>query len=176
MAENNQKTLVLWTEAEDQILRDGIEQRKTAFQIADSLPGRSREGVRHRKFMLGLVRKPLPMSELKWSAEEDAILTQGSVEKWPPKKLIEMLPKRLPGAIYYRARNLKLSPLTIKYQDKRTGTTKLERAQQGRPKQWDEAMADWAERTCLTCGITFVSWGKGNRMCINHRNMSTGMD
>lgn len=47
-----------WTKEEDQILRDQVAAGKTAEQIADSLPGRSKEGVRHRRMSLKIKGRP----------------------------------------------------------------------------------------------------------------------
>lgn len=165
-----------WTKEEDQILRDQVAAGRTAEQIADSLPGRTKEGVRHRRVSLGIKGRPKAHNALIWENGDDDLLRQGAAEKWPMHKYLEMMPTRSKNAIYFRGRHLGLPPITIKYNETRTPEQIRERQERYRPKQWDEIMADWAERKCLSCGVMFRSWGKGNRLCNVHRNMSTGMD
>ena len=165
-----------WTEDEDKILRDGINARKRFVDIMDDLPGRTKEGLRHRKIALGMLERSKPLTDLKWETADDAVMRRGAEEKWDQATFLAALPHRSKNAIYYRAQHLKLGPISVKYQEVRDAQILRERQRLNRPKQWDELMADWAERTCLTCGVTFMSWGKGNRMCADHRNMSMGMD
>jgi len=176
MAEKKRTNFLAWTAEEDKILADGVAAGKTTYEIAELLPHRTREGVRHRKVHLNLRGKPQVHNALKWKEEEDAIIRQGAAENWPMEKYLEALQNRTQNAIYYRAKALELPPIKVKYHETRSAEFLRKRQQINRPKQWDEMMADWAERKCLTCGVMFMSWGKGNRLCIAHRAMSMGMD
>lgn len=170
------KPTVLWTPEEDEILKKGITDGRTMADILTDLPQRTKEGLRHRKEMLGLTQKSLALERLKWSSGDDDILRRGAAEKWDKETMLRELPRRSENAIYYRAKELRLGPISIKYKESRDRKVLVKRQRIERPRQWDELMADWDDRTCLACGIKFRSWGKGNRLCPTHRTMSTGMD
>lgn len=165
-----------WTKEEDEVLRQGVADGKTAEQISEMLPHRSTEGVRHRRMALKIKGKPIAHNALKWSNGDDDIIKQGAAEKWPMEKYLEMMPTRTRNAIYFRSKHLGLPTISVKYSEGRTPEQIRQRQQANKPRQWDEMMADWDDRKCLMCGKMFRSWGKGNRLCADHRNMSMGMD
>jgi hypothetical protein len=112
----------------------------------------------------------------KWTAEEDLILRTGIMMGMKLVAIGHKLPGRSRDAIRGRKKALGLVQKTGPKVKKVLAQVPEEPVKRPRFVNYDERNADWAKRTCLFCGVTFDSWGVGNRLCHYHRNLSTGID
>jgi len=116
----------------------------------------------------------------KWTPSEDAMLRDASAQGWSVEKTLDLLPGRSVGAIVRRMDNLDI-PGTTKFRRierlSMSPEAKLRRAQYDKEKSaayhkaaYSQPEAQYKERHCLKCRKRFMSWGPGNRLCVEHRH------
>jgi hypothetical protein len=151
----------LWTPQEDQILIDAGG-KLTIAQLNELLPARRADAVYKRCRRLGVewfTKTPVHVRrEGTWTPAEIKVLrdARGTLTVY---ELYLLLPKRNKPSI----RN-KLEMLGLTFR-------KTQRRPTDQPSPRPVAYKPPTDtRRCLTCGVTFQSWGPGNRLCPNHRH------
>jgi hypothetical protein len=95
---------VVWTNAEDEILRDIYKTRSLVSQM-HRLPGRSFESARMRAHRIGLADPAFSA----WTPEEDEVIRRAYANGTPIKVAIRDLPGRKPRATIARAERIGLT-------------------------------------------------------------------
>lgn len=102
-------TRILWTPAEDALLRELHPSGLSYDEIAARIAPRSRNAVEQRCVKLHL--GPLPHGRLRWTPADDEILRAVWTQKGSLKQLsAKYLPRRSPAAMSDRGRELGLAP------------------------------------------------------------------